>query len=519
MARSITPVLIFLLSCCQAFAQSYKPPVFTDSLRLKKIEATFPVIDKIYREYAEQNHFPGLVYGIVVDGKLVHSGGAGYTDLKGKTPATAQSAFRIASMTKSFTAMAILKLRDEGKLRLDDPAYLYIPEMKGMKYLTKDAAPVTIRNLLSHAAGYPEDNPWGDRQLANTDQQLIDIYKKGVSFSNDPGLGYEYSNLGFATLGYIIKKVSGRSYEEYITENILKPLGMTHTYWEYTKVPPQLLAHGYRWMDGQWVEQPLLHDGSYGAMGGLITTIEDFARYEALHLSAWPPRDDAETGPVKRSSLREMHYPWDVNGFNTDAKTATGRVYPFASAYCYGLRWRKYIDGMTAVGHTGGLPGFGSEWTIYPEYGIGVIAFANLTYANAGSVNLQVADTLLRLSGIKPRQLPPSDILTRRQHDLLQLLPAWNNAQASGIFAANFFMDYFPDKLRAETADLFAKAGIELVQKDVRLTPISPVIPENQLRGYFLIYGTQADVKVSFTLTPENPALIQACHISLVAKK
>src|SRR5882757_6596720 len=100
-----------------SFAQTYKQPVFTDPERLKKIEATYAVIDKIYKDYAEQNHFPGLVYGIVVDGKLVHAGGIGYTDLANKTVANSQSDFRIASMSKSFTAMAILKLRDEGKLK------------------------------------------------------------------------------------------------------------------------------------------------------------------------------------------------------------------------------------------------------------------------------------------------------------------------------------------------------------------------------------------------------------------
>ncbi len=493
-----------------SFAQSYKPAVFKDPGRLKKIEETYPVIDQIYKDYAEKNHFPGLVYGIVVDGKLVHSGGVGYTELANKTEANSRSDFRIASMSKSFTAMAILKLRDEGKLKLDDPAYLYIPEMKNIHYLTKDASPVTIRNLLTHSAGYPEDNPWGDRQLANTDEQLIYLYKKGISFSNDPGLGYEYSNLGFATLGYIIKKVTGKSYQEYITENILKPLGMTHTYYEYDKVPKELLAHGYRWLDGKWVEQPMLHDGSYGAMGGMITTIEDFSKYVALHLSAWPPRDDAETGPIKRSSIREMQYPWDVNGFSANNKTATGRPYPFASAYCYGLRWRKYVDGTTAVGHTGGLPGFGSEWTIYPEYGIGVICFANLTYANAGSVNIQVADTLMRLSGIKPMELPPSAILTKRKNELVKLLPDWNNPEASGIFAQNFFMDYFPDKLKAEATVLFAKAG--------KITDVGEVVPENQMRGYFIMHGELADIKISFTLTPENPALIQQYRISLVAK-
>jgi CubicO group peptidase (beta-lactamase class C family) len=102
----------------------------------------------------------------MVDGKLVHTGGLGYTDVTAKIPVTSKSDFRIASMTKSLTAMAILKLRDEGKLKLDDPAYIYIPEMKNNKYLTKDATPITIRHLLTHAAGYPEDNPWGDRQLA-----------------------------------------------------------------------------------------------------------------------------------------------------------------------------------------------------------------------------------------------------------------------------------------------------------------------------------------------------------------
>lgn len=498
-------IFLILLSFCSVAlsAQTYKPPIFTDADRLKKIEATYPVIDKLYKEYAEQNHFPGLVYGIVVDGKLVHTGNVGYADLKDKAEASSKSAFRIASMSKSFTAMAILKLRDEGRLKLDDPAYLYIPEMKGLKYLTKDASPITIRNLVTHSAGFPEDNPWGDRQLANTDEQLIDLYKKGISFSNDPGLGYEYSNLGFATLGYIIKKVSGKSYQQYITENILKPLGMTHTYYEYDKVPKEQLAHGYRWMDSQWIEQPMLHDGSYGAMGGMLTSIEDFAKYVVLHLDAWPPRDDAETGPVKRSSIREMQYPWDVNGFN-----ANGKPYPFASAYCYGLRWRKYANGMSAVGHTGGLPGFGSEWTIYPEYGIGVISFANLTYANAGSINIQVADTLLRMSGIKPRQLPASNILTQRRDELVKLLPNWDNT--SGIFAMNFFMDYFPDKLRAEAKSIFDKAG--------KINSIGEVVAENQLRGYFLMHGDQANIRVSFTLTPEQPALIQEYHIGLAAK-
>jgi CubicO group peptidase (beta-lactamase class C family) len=504
--------ITFILSACSifTFAQSLKVPVFTDQGRLQKIEAVFPVIDQLYKAYAAKNHIPGMVYGIIADGKLVHTGNTGYADYQNKIAASSTSDFRIASMTKSFTAMAILKLRDEGKLKLDDPLSLYIPEMKDARYPTKDASPVTIRHLLTHSAGYPEDNPWGDRQLESTDEELLAIYKKGVSFSNDPGLAYEYSNLGFATLGYIIKKVSGISCQEYITRHILMPLGMTHTYWEYTKVPAEKLAHGYRWINSSWVEQPMLHDGAYGAMGGLITTIEDFSKYMALHLSAWPPRDDQENGPLKRSSIREMQYPWNLYALNATAQATDGKSCPTVNAYAYGMRWAKDCNSRTYVGHTGGLPGFGSQWNIMPEYGIGVVAFANLTYARAGIINAAVLDTLLSLSGIVPRQLPPSDILIRRKNELIRILPTWENAEKSDLFARNFFMDYFTGQLKAEAQSAFAKAG--------KIKKIQELVAENQLRGYFILEGTNANIRVSFTLTPENPPKIQEYHLDLIAR-
>ena len=138
------------------FRSDYQPPVFTDGDRNKKIAAAFPAVEKIYRDYALKNHFPSLVFGIVVDGQLVYSGSVGYTDLSQHQPVNSRSLFRIASMTKSFTALAILKLRDEGRLNLEDPVYRYIPEIKKMIALTADAPPITIRHLLSHSAGFPE---------------------------------------------------------------------------------------------------------------------------------------------------------------------------------------------------------------------------------------------------------------------------------------------------------------------------------------------------------------------------
>ncbi len=488
---------------------AYQPPFFADTERAKRVELLFPVIEKIYREYSEKNHLPGYAFGVMMDGQLIYAGSGGYTDIDKKVPATTKSMFRIASMSKSFTAMAIVKLRDEGKLKLDDPVSNYIPAMKAQQ-LTSDAPVITIRNLLTHSAGFPEDNPWGDRQLAVSDAQLLAMIKRGISFSNDPGLTYEYSNMGFAMLGYIIQKVTGIAYSDYISKNIWKPLGMTGAEWEYTKVPPAALAHGYRWMDNSWREEALLHDGIYGAMGGMITSIESFSKYVALHQFAWPARNGADAGPVKRSTIREMQQPWRFAGLNANYKYPGGRPCAQASAYAYGLRWTRDCEGRETIGHSGGLPGFGSNWAILPEYGIGVIFFANSTYASASMANTMVLDTLIRTAQLKPRVLPPSAILTQRRNELVKLLPDFNGAQASGIFAENFFSDYFTERLKKEASEIFTRAG--------KIIRVGDMVPENQLRGSFVMEGEKGNISISFTLTPENPALVQAYTIRFIDK-
>jgi CubicO group peptidase (beta-lactamase class C family) len=508
--KSVLLLLIASLFLTISFSQtSYSPPYFKDSNRLEKVKTTKAVIDALYQQQAQKNHFPGMVYGVMVDGKLAYTGSYGYIDIEKKNPASTTSCFRIASMSKSFTAMAILQLRDAGKLSLDDAAWKFIPEMKNIKYLTTDAPVITIRHLLTHAAGFPEDNPWGDRQLADTDKDLLQTIAK-VSFSNVPGIAYEYSNLGFALLGKIITNVTKMPYQQYIKEHIFRPLGMTHTYYEYAKVPGPLLAHGYRWENNDWKEEVLLHDGSYGAMGGIITTIEDFARYMELHLSAWPARGGAENKVLKRSSLREMQKAANFSSLNAQFRYASGRSCPTSAAYAYGLRWLADCDNRVFVGHTGGLPGFGSNWTIMPDYGIGVVCFGNVTYAPTATFNLSILDTLVSLAGLKKRTIPPSSILEQRKQELVQLLPAWNNAKQSGIFAENFFADYSLDALKKESASLYEKAG--------NILAVEELVPENNLRGNFLLKGEKANLRVSFTLTPEDPALVQEYHIIEVPK-
>ncbi len=344
--------------------------------------------------------------------------------------------------------------------------------------------------------------------MANSDASLVEMVRKGLSFSNSPGIAYEYSNTGFAILAYILQRLTGQSYEAYVTQHILKPLGMDHTYFEYADVPAAALAHGYRELNGGWVEQPMLHTGIYGAMGGMITTVEDFAKYVAFQLSAWPSRSGADAGPLKRSSRREMQQPWVFNNLNAQFSYPGGTVCPLVSSYGYGIRWSKDCKGKTMVGHTGGLPGFGSNWMMLPEYGVGVVCFANLTYANAAAINMTVLDTLVALARLRPRVAAASAVLLERQRELVALLPDWKGARESPIFAGNFWQDYFVDSLRKEAVGLYARAG--------KIVAVGAMHADNGLRGSFVLEGEHADLEVRFTLTPEHAALIQEYHLRLL---
>ena len=482
---------------------NFTPATFNDPGRLERIKNAMPVIEKMYKDFALANHFPGYAYGIVVDGELLYKGAEGYANLEEKIPATTSSMFRVASMSKSFTSLAILHLRDAGKLKLDDPVEKYIPELKGQG-LTNDAPAITIRHLMSHSAGFPEDNPWGDRQLADSEKDLTDLISGKLSFSNVAGTEYEYSNLGFAMLGYIIHKASGLSYDVYIQKNILNPLGMDATTYEYTIIPKDKFAFGYRYINNIWRKEAPLKDGIYGAMGGMITSIDMFGKYVAMHEAAWPERNEKESLPVKRSSIREMHQPARFISLNPSYRFPSGKKLALTGSYTYGLRWTIDAENKKNIGHSGGLPGFGSNWQFLPDYGVGVILFANVTYAPTTQINTAVMDTLVQLAKLQPRQTSVSPILAKRQQELIKIIPSWENTGV--IFAENFFDDYPIDMLKAESANLFKEVG--------PIEKVNNMIAENQLRGYCIIECKNGKLKLAFTLSPENPATIQEYHLT-----
>ena len=481
-------------------SDAYPPPRFADPARVQKLESALPEVDGIFRRYAADRRIPGMVWGIVIDGRLAHAGFAGVGDRASNAPVTASMAFRIASMTKSFTTLAILKLRDEGKLSLEDPVSKWIPEFAGMELPTRDTAPLRIRQLLSHSAGFPEDNPWGDQQLSASDSDLTQWLRRGIPFSTPPDTRYEYSNYAFGLLGRVVTKASGVPYERYVRTEILAKLHMDASTFEFSQVPAGNRAKGYRIQpDGTYLEEAPLPQGAFSSVGGLLTTATDLGKYVTFHLAAWPPRDDPETGPVRRSSVREMSHMWTPS--NLTAGRSGGVLQASEAGYGYGLRVSTDCRFEHIVGHGGGLPGFGSYMAWLPDYGVGMFAMASLTYAGPAQPINQAWDALLKTGGLRKRELPVSPILSRMRDHIVNLWKSWDDAEAKQIAAMNLFRDAPIAQRRAEIAKLKADVG--------ECPTAGPVIPENWLRGQFNMACGRGTVGVFFTLAPTQPPAVQ----------
>lgn len=483
---------------------SFKAPAarFADPDRRAKLATAFPAIDALFRDFALRNHVPGAVWGVVVDGELAHVGAAGHLNLETKRTPDADSVFRIASMTKSFTAMAILSLRDGGKLSLDDPAERWVPELRSLIYPTADSPRITVRHLLTHSEGFPEDNPWGDQQLKVSDAQMTKMMLAGIPFSNAPGVAYEYSNYGFAILGRIVANASGMRYNDYLAAKILKPLGMTSTTMEPSRVPADRLAHGYRWEDERWKNEALLPDGAFGAMGGMLTSVRDLSRYVGALLAAWPPRDGAESGPVRRASLREMQ---QIGRFSTATagRDASGATQLNASGYGYGLRVFRNCAFRHVVAHGGGLPGFGSVMQWLPEHGVGIIAFGNRTYTGWGGVTAEAFGALAKTGALEPRLEQPSPALIQARNAVARLVEQWDDRLAQSIAAENLFMDESSERRRKQLDDLHQKVGACSADRD-RFDYV-----ENALRGQWAIACERGRLLASITLAPTMPPTVQ----------
>jgi len=459
--------------------------------------------DQIFADFVLDKHIPGLAYGIVVDGHLVHIGTFGVQDLESKRPVTADTLFRIASMTKAFTALTLLQLRDEGRVRLDANAEDYVPELRSWKYPTDDSPRIRVRDLLNHAAGFVTDDPWGDRQTSLPEEDFTRLLRGGVPFTRAPQTAYEYSNLGFALAGRIVTNVSKQNYADVITRTLLKPLGMESSGFVADAAPAERRALGYRWEDNSWRLEPTLTPGAFGAMGGLQTSASDYAKWVAFLLSAWPARDGADTGPVKRATVREL-----VQGSNFPQlrnRPGNSSAAPCRIAAAYGMGMRAAIDcdlGFT-LSHSGGYPGYGSHVLLLPDRSVGIFAFASRTYAGPSDPVWDSAIALQKAGWLPPeRSIPVSAALAEAYRVSATIYAEGNVAQAGGQFAMNFFLDRDADGRARDLRVLKSKVG--------ECDSSAPIMAAGALSGDFTWRCAHGRVKGSLELSPTLPPRIQS---------
>ncbi len=315
--------------------------------------------DAYLTTWANQGRFSGVVL-IAKDGKVVLRKGYGMANFELSTPNTPETVFRIGSITKMFTAFSILQLEERGKLKVSDPAIRYVPE------IPSGWSAITIHQLLCHMSGIPEFTAG----MAYNDPATVLPVEAGLKEFGDkplltsPGATLRYSNAGYLLLGRIIEKVSGKSYEDYVSENILKPAGMTHTAFDHLAPVVPHRASGYNF-DGEVLINARPADPAMtGSAGALRSTADDlFAFDRALH-----------SGKLFTAAMTAK--AWTPYGHWTAPP-------PLAFEADYGYGWMMGQDfGHPYVSHGGWVNGFVSDFKRYPGDDLVMILLSNIETTN-----------------------------------------------------------------------------------------------------------------------------------------
>lgn len=413
-------------------------------------------IDDLFQGRIDDGVAPGSFVAVFDREGVLLERGFGAAVLGGPAP-TADTLFRIASCTKSFTSATLLVLRDAGLLDLDAPVERWIPEFQPVVPGGGVGKP-TVRQLMTMSGGMATDDPWADRQESITVEEFTSMLRAGVRCVTVPGTAFEYSNLGYALLGQIIERVSGRSFTAAVTELILEPLGLGAV---FERGEGGDDATGYRTGPDGFVELPFSGPGVFSAIGGLFASARTLIAWVRWLDAAWV--DDAAPGPLSAASRREMQ---QIHRVAPPRKPADGVPSPEVLGYGFGLFVEQFADHGAIVSHSGGYPGFSAHMRWNPASGVGVVAFENAGYAAVSKPASAVLALLLderaaaaaeaasaageeTAGAVKPWRETLVAAMTTTG-----LITHWDDAIAGAIFAMNVSLD----RPYAERAALIAAA-------------------------------------------------------------
>jgi D-alanyl-D-alanine carboxypeptidase len=318
---------------------------------------------------------PGAVVGVVSGQELIWSKGFGYADIKAKLPMSATTKFRMASNSKLFTAVAIMQLREEGKLGLDDPVVKYLPWFKP-KPAGDDDGPITIEQLLSHSSGLQREagDHWSSFQFPTADELQRLFAERQAAFA--PSVRWKYSNLGYAIAGLVVEKVSGERWADYVDRNIFRPLQMTASSVD-KNVPGLAIPYGRRMPDGTREVLPFVDARGMAAATGVTSDLEDMAKFMSAQFRRGP-RGGAQI--VSGGSWREM---LRVRSVEENWASGTGLGFDV-----------KRVKDKTYIGHGGVYPGNTTQTLIQLDDKVGVIVLTNTIDSYPSGIAQQLMATV-----------------------------------------------------------------------------------------------------------------------------
>ncbi|MEP7384776.1 MAG: serine hydrolase domain-containing protein, partial [Gemmatimonadota bacterium] len=318
---------------------------------------------------------PGISVGVVSDQELVWAKGFGFANVKDKIPMTPATKFRMASHSKLFTATSIMQLREQGKLRLDDPVSKHLPWFK-VKPAGDDDGEITIEQLLSHSSGLPREagDHWTTHEFPTGEEIKRLIADRQAPFP--PATRWKYSNLAYTIAGMVVEQLSGMTWADYVQKNIYTPLGMDASSVD-KDVPGLTVPYGRRLPDGTRAVIPFMDARGMGAATGVTSNVEDMAKF----VSAQFRRGKMGGRQILSSgSLREMHR---VRSMEND----------WSSGYGIGFSSNRIKD-KTWIGHGGGYPGNTTQTFIQLDDKIGVIVLTNTNDSDPGAIARQLINTV-----------------------------------------------------------------------------------------------------------------------------
>jgi CubicO group peptidase (beta-lactamase class C family) len=343
-----------------------------------------PQLDRLLVSWLEKARLHGMAVGIVRERGLVWSRGFGYSDLETRTKPDELTIFRVASITKTFTALAILQLRDEGLLTLEDPLVLHIPEFSGANPGAGRLEDVTIKRMLTHRAGLTTEPPlpgWDALDFPSMQAITTALPQAEVVIPQDSA--FKYSNFAFALLGEVVARLSGRAYVEYVKENILGPLDMVLSDFDLAPEMRQHFATGYSPAAHEDfpVKAPYAHLKGMTSAGQLHSNVTDLAKWVSFQFRTdGGVRDPGKGQVLDGASLEEMHRPVYI-----EPDWSAGQA----------LAWRVVRLGDRIFhNHGGGIHGFGSNVAFNKPAKTGVIVLANVWPTSAAA---QIALDVLKL--------------------------------------------------------------------------------------------------------------------------